>query len=203
MIEIDSILDVEKHLDGIEAVIFDLDDTLYSEKEYVRSGYRKIAEYFRMPELEEQLWQVFLSGGKAIDEVLGLHGMMMYKDQALRVYREQQPDIHLYPGVKDMIARIRSNKKTGIITDGRPEGQRAKLEALHLFDSMDEIIITDELGGVEFRKPNPKAFVEMQHQLGVSFDKMCYIGDNIRKDFIVPDQLGMKSVYYKNKNGLY
>ena len=46
MIVIDNILDLEKHIDGLDAVIFDLDDTLYSEKEYVRCGYRRIADYY-------------------------------------------------------------------------------------------------------------------------------------------------------------
>ena len=40
MLEISDILEVRKHIEGLKAVIFDLDDTLYSEKEYVRSGYR-------------------------------------------------------------------------------------------------------------------------------------------------------------------
>ena len=56
MITITNILDVEKHLEGIEGIVFDLDDTLYSEKEYVRSGYHKIAEWAGEPEIEEQLW---------------------------------------------------------------------------------------------------------------------------------------------------
>ena len=37
MIEIANILEVEKNIADVEVVIFDLDDTLYSEKDYVRS----------------------------------------------------------------------------------------------------------------------------------------------------------------------
>ena len=46
--------------------------------------------------------------------------------------------------------------KVGIITDGRPEGQRNKIEALGL--DIDDVIITDELGGTQFRKPCDIAF---------------------------------------------
>ena len=197
MTTITSILEVEQYLDGIEAVIFDLDDTLYSEKEYVRSGYRKIAKWLEKPEIEEQLWEIFQRGGKAINEVLEEKD----RAEALRIYRFQQPDIHLYPGVREMIDRIKCQKKIGIITDGRPEGQRAKLHALDL--AVDEVIVTDELGGIEFRKPCSVAYQKMQQMLGVPFEKMVYIGDNAKKDFIAPEMLEMKWIWFKNSDGLY
>lgn len=201
MIEIDNILNVEKHIDYLGAVIFDLDDTLYSEKDYVRSGYRKIAEHLEKPELTDQMWAVFECGGKAIDEVLTANGLEAHKDEALHIYRFQKPDIQPYPGVEQMIARIRETKKVGIITDGRPEGQWAKIRALGI--QVDEIIVTDELGGIEFRKPNSTAFCLMQDRLSLPFEKMVYIGDNIKKDFIAPESLGMRAIWFRNADGLY
>ncbi len=201
MIEIDNILEVEKYIEDMEAVIFDLDDTLYSEKDYVWSGYKKIAEYFKRPELAEQMWEVFKKGGKAIDEVIAANGLTDARDKALQIYRLQKPDIQLYQGVSDMLERIQRTKKVGIITDGRPEGQRAKLEALHC--SVDKIIITDELGGVEFRKPNRQAFCLMQQYFQIPFKRMVYVGDNISKDFLAPEALGMTCIWFKNRNGIY
>ena len=67
MIEISDVLEVKNHIEGLKAVIFDLDDTLYSEKEYVRSGYQKIAEI--LPEVEnaaEKLWMLFETKKPAI-----------------------------------------------------------------------------------------------------------------------------------------
>lgn len=201
MVEIGNILEVENYIDDLEAVVFDLDDTLYPEKEYVKSGYRKIAEYFGIPEMESELWAAFETRDKAIDEVLEKHGMMEYKNRALHVYRFHKPNISLYPGVREMLGRIKERHKTGIITDGRPEGQRAKLKVLGL--NVDKVIITDELGGVEFRKPNPKAFEEISRGLGVNYKKMCYVGDNIRKDFLVSEQLGMRFIWFRNSDGIY
>jgi putative hydrolase of the HAD superfamily len=201
MIEIDRILDVEQYLDDVDVVLFDLDDTLYSEKQYVRSGYKKIAEYFGKKELETSMWSAFERGEKAIDEALIEANMAERKDEALRIYREQQPNIELYPGVRELLQRISAQKRIGIITDGRPEGQRAKLKALDV--QADKIIITDELGGIEFRKPNETAFRIMQEYFQVPFERMVYVGDNLRKDFIAPEKLGMKSVYFRNEDGLY
>lgn len=195
------ILDVEKYFSNIDAVIFDLDDTLYSEKQYIRSGYKKIAEYFNIPDMEEEMWNCFENGGKAIDEVLKAHGLISKKEQALYIYRFQEPKISLYSGVGELLIRIKKKKKIGIITDGRPEGQRAKLKALNI--NVDKVIITDELSGAEYRKPNPKAFEIMQKELNTEFEKMVYIGDNIKKDFIAPQKLGMKYIWFKNPDGLY
>lgn len=201
MIEIHNILDVRKHIEGIEGVIFDLDDTLYSEKEYVRSGYKRLAEHFNKPEMYKKLWDVFLRGCQPIDEVFKWYGISDQKAEALQIYRFQEPEISLYPGVAELISQLRKTRKVGIITDGRPEGQRAKLKALQI--DVDEMIITDELGGVEFRKPNIKAFELMKKRLELSYEKMCYVGDNTKKDFVAPENLGMKSIFFKNQDGLY
>ena len=54
----------------IKGVIFDLDDTLYSEKDYVRSGYKAVAGYLGNANYADRLWQYFLDGKQAIDELL-------------------------------------------------------------------------------------------------------------------------------------
>ena len=204
MIEIDNILDVEKHLNGIDVVIFDLDDTLYSEKDYVRSGYDAIAKaYPNIKDLSQKLWDAFLDQKPSIDFVLEQEGLLKEKDNCLAIYRNQNPTISLYPGVYEMLQRIGKDKKLGIITDGRIEGQRAKIKVLGLEHQFDRIIITDELGGIEFRKPNTKAFVLMKEYFNIKYTKMCYIGDNIKKDSIAPEQLGMKFIHFQNKDGLY
>lgn len=201
LIEIDDILDVEKHIDGLDAVIFDLDDTLYSEKEYVRSGYKKLANKLGEPEIEDELWSAFVRHEPAVDVVLEKHGLSNRKSEALRLYRNQVPDVHLYPGVREMLERIKDSKIIAIITDGRPEGQRAKLKALGLENI--PFIITDELGGEEYRKPNSRAFVLMLERLMMSPENTAYIGDNVNKDFIAPEKLGMRCIWFRNKDGLY
>lgn len=199
------ILSVEKYLNNIDGVIFDLDDTLYSEKDYVKSGYKAIAKQFpEIKDVDRKLWDAFLKGEKAIDSVFAAVQMEEKKEEALNVYREHMPTITLYEGVKDMLYRIRkSGKKIGIITDGRPEGQRNKLKALDLNKVVDDIIITDELGGIQFRKPNDISFRIMQNRWLLPYKQIIYVGDNLNKDFQAPRQLGMKYIYFENQDGLY
>ena len=213
MIKISRITDVTEHIDGLRAVIFDLDDTLYSEREYVKSGFAAVAEI--LPEINnagERLYSLFELGKNAIDELLiseGLYSEKM-KEKCLEAYRSHAPKIHLYGGVHELLLALRQEGyMLGIITDGRPDGQRAKIRALGLEPLLDEIIVTDELGGAEYRKPCDKAFRLMREKISallggeIAFGETCYVGDNTSKDFIAPDSLGMRSVWFDNPEGIY
>lgn len=217
VIEISSILEVKQYLMGYAGIVFDLDDTLYGEKDYVRSGYNQVAIYLskkiacadyllEAERISELLWGFFEEKRNAIDEVL--HHKNIYSDElkekCLEIYRFHKPDIKLYPGVRDILLSLKNeNRKLGIITDGRTEGQKAKIDTLNLAEFFDPIIITDALGGIEYRKPNPKAYKLIQDKWQIPFDQMVYVGDNIKKDFIAPKELGMAMIYFINPEGLY
>jgi len=68
---------------------------------------------------------------------------------------------------------------------------------------VEDIIITDSLGGIQFRKPNDISFRIMQNRWCIPFEQIMYVGDNVNKDFQAPKQLGMKWAWYKNPDGLY
>lgn len=193
-----------KRKQPILGVIFDLDDTLYSEKQYVRSGYKVVAKLLGNQSLADKLWTYFENGKPAIDELLNELGCMEKQEDCLKAYREHLPEITLYDGVADLISELKSKGiKVGIITDGRVSGQKKKIQALGLDKLMDDIIITDELGGTQFRKPCDIAFRIMQRRWEIPFEQMVYVGDNAEKDFQAPKQLGMRSVYLKNPDGIY
>lgn len=207
MTEIENINELNDYIQGLKVIVFDLDDTLYNEKEYVRSGYRSIAEVLTEVEcVEEKLWCAFEQKKSAIDEVLRTEGIYteQLKQNCLLRYRCHSPSIHFLTGVKELLLKLRlEGYMLGVITDGRPEGQRAKIKALDLEKLVDYIIITDELGGIEYRKPNDTAFVIMKEYFDVGYEDMCYVGDNINKDFIAPEKLGMKCIWFRNRDGVY
>lgn len=68
---------------------------------------------------------------------------------------------------------------------------------------MDDIIITDELGGVQFRKPCDISFRIMITRWRMNPADVIYVGDNPAKDFQAPKQLGIKCLLYKNTDGFY
>ncbi len=194
----------------IKAIVFDLDDTLYSEYDYVKSGFRAVAN-----ELEhvcsvsgayDELLKLFDEHREKVfdryTEINGLTGLSVTR--MVETYRKHVPNIVLADDVKKTLASLRaSSYKLGIITDGEPNRQRAKISALELADIVDKIIVTDELGGKEFRKPNPKAFELMIAALRIAPGEMMYIGDNPQKDFAVKKYLPIKTGRYISRKGLY
>lgn len=189
---------------SIKGIIFDLDDTLYSEKDYVFSGYKAVAKYLGDDSYADILWGFFEAKKSAIDELLSAINRKEEKENVLNVYRHHMPKIHLYAGVQERLKELRrSGYKIGIITDGRPEGQRNKITALGIEDMVDDIIITDELGGVQFRKPCDIAFRIMVTRWKFSPEEVLYVGDNIAKDFQACKQLGLQWKWIKNDDGLY
>lgn len=188
----------------LKGVIFDLDDTLYPEKDYVRSGYKAVETYLGESGAADAMWRAFEEGKPAIDAYLAAVGRETEKAACLEVYREHTPDIKLREGATELIAALKSKGiKIGIITDGRVSGQEKKLASLGLYDMADDIIITDSLGGVQFRKPNDISFRIMQNRWRIPFEQIIYVGDNPNKDFQAPKQLGMAHICFVNPDGLY
>ena len=197
-------IDRGKENQPIKGIIFDLDDTLYDEKDYVRSGYKAVAAYLGAQDAVDAMWNFFEEGKPAIDAYLATVGRENEKVECLGVYREHIPDIKLREGVSDLIAELKKKGiKVGIITDGRVGGQEKKINALGLNEMVDDIIITDSLGGIQFRKPNDISFRIMQNRWRIPFEQLVYVGDNPTKDFQAPKQLGMMYIYFKNASGLY
>jgi HAD superfamily hydrolase (TIGR01549 family) len=190
-----------------DAVVFDLDDTLYSEKDYVMSGFIEVGKVLsEVRNVVDKLWYAFQKGEKAIEYVLRNEGIYSeyLKEICVQTYRNHIPKIKLYDGYREILESLHnSGIKLGLITDGRPDGQNNKINALGIRDVFDKIIVTDELGGTQFRKPNDISFRLMQGVLGVPYNKMVYVGDNPNKDFVAPSRLGMDSWYFKNDDGLY
>ncbi len=187
----------------INGVIFDLDDTLYSEKSYIRSGFRAVSDYLG-GDYENALWKNFDLGRPAIDDLLKELEREPEKEKVLSIYRSHKPDICLYDGASQLIQELRAKGiKIGIITDGRPEGQRNKIKALGLENMVDDVIITDELGGVQFRKPCDIAFRIIVTRWCLNPADVVYVGDNTAKDFQAPQQLGMRSIQICNLDSLY
>ncbi len=177
----------------IKAVVFDLDDTLIPELEYVKSGFRAIAKHFVKPDLYDKMLELFFENKSDVFSRAGLSAEECA--QAVAVYRSHNPDIRLAHETETVLNALKQKGlKIGIITDGRPDGQRNKIEALGLDSAADCIIVTDELGGTEFRKPCKVAYELISENLNVAFDEMIYVGDNPAKDFYIGAVLPIKTV---------
>ncbi len=179
----------------IRAVVFDLDDTLISEKQYIESGFSYVAslisQKYLIPkeEIFYKLSSLFASNPKNVfDRYLNENKLSTGHNEVnvlVEAFRNHSPDISFYSDVLPFVKWLRSNGiKTGIITDGYANAQRKKLESLKAQSFFDEIVLTDEIGH-NCWKPHPIAFERMREKLNVEFCEMIFVGDNPEKDFFI------------------
>jgi len=187
----------------IQAVVFDLDDTLYAERDYVRSGYRAVGAHLgkalgRDEAFEDWLWQRFEAGQAsgafdALNEHFGL-GLDVGAIAALvGVYRNHSPDIRPRPGAVEVLARLHRRCRLGLLSDGFLPAQRLKLDALGLAPMLDAVVMTEEMGR-QCWKPAPDGFEAIRAMLATAGEACAYVADNPAKDFIAPNRLGWRSV---------
>jgi putative hydrolase of the HAD superfamily len=195
------------------AVIFDLDDTLISEKEYIRSGFKvvssKISQNYNLDSnvVYKKMIDLFKVDTKNVFnrllDSLNIKYSSEYINNLIDAYRSHIPDIKLYEDA-DYIIKYLYEKgiKLGIITDGYKITQRNKLKALNIDKYFDCVIVTDELGK-EYWKPHRKSYDITKDILGIEYEEMIYVGDNIIKDFITPNKLGINTVLISREEGIY
>lgn len=208
-------------MDLVEGVVFDLDDTLYFEYDYVLSGFRTVAEAlamgndYRAESLYKYMINIFEHGDRRtiFDQVLIKWPVLLSittVENMVQLYRYHTPNIQLMPGIFDIIMYLRDHGiRIGLITDGYYIVQQAKFTALGIDKLIDLAIFTD-MWGLEFWKPHPRAFETIVETWGIPHSKLVYIGDNPQKDFIAPTKLGWRTIrlkiarqIYKNSIGTY
>lgn len=197
-------------MNSLDLWIFDLDDTLYLERDFVLSGYAAVSKQteaeFKKPILE-QLKRRFFAGerGDLFTPSLAEQGIAIDETKAQKLvqcYRQHAPLIAPCPDVVPFLKSLRSHgKKTALLSDGWHAVQKNKLVALGLESYFDAVVFTDALGGTEFWKPNPAGFEKCLRELGVQASGAVYLGDNPEKDFHAPKRLGMKSIRVRRAGG--
>jgi putative hydrolase of the HAD superfamily len=190
--------------DEMRGIVFDLDDTLYPERQFVRSGYRAVAAMLRQQTgrdepFAEWLWERFLAGQyrnafNALDEQFGLALDPASLTQLVDCYRNHIPQIEPWADIPPLLDAITAaGWKLGLISDGPSLTQRNKLAALGLAGRFEAVIISGEQPDGS-AKPDRAVFDAAQTQLDLPHEACCYIADNASKDFIGPNLLGWQSV---------
>jgi len=198
----------------ITTVIFDLDDTLYDEIDYCKSGFRAVAEYLHekkqkiTPEqIYQTLWNQFEKGNRtqtfntALDE-LGISYDKQFILQLVQTYRNHKPDIKLPELSLNTLEQLKSKYTLALLTDGFLPAQKLKVQALSIEKYFSEIIYTEELGR-EFWKPSAFGFEKLLDTLNTPVHQAVYVADNPVKDFIAPNKLGIISIQLKCHAGVH
>jgi len=186
----------------ISALLLDLDDTLYDEASYLRSGFAVVAERIAALSgaapsavLETLLAIEAREGrGRVFDRALAAFGIE--PDPALvrrlvAAYRLHRPAIDLDPGIRRLLARLGSRYRLAIVTDGLPTMQRRKVAALDLEPAVDAIVYTWEL---DAPKPDPIGYWQALDRLGVASECAVVVGDNPRHDMLAARAIDARAI---------
>jgi putative hydrolase of the HAD superfamily len=192
-------------------IVFDLDDTLYLERDFVRSGFaavdRWVNDRFAISGFFDRAWGLFEAGrrGDIFDRVLveltARAGPEIIRE-LVDVYRGHAPSIRLAPDAEEMLAALYPRRRAALLTDGLGTTQARKVAALGLSERLRPIIYTDELGS-GMQKPHPQGFLAIQNEFGLPAREFVYIADNPSKDFLGPRGLDWKTVRVRRPEGQY
>jgi len=203
----------------IQAVLFDLDDTLHDDTlTYRRAAERVAGDVARECGIDAgPLLQAYVAGAEAFWQTLSpetfgtpLVGIRVHMwrsaleavaldDAALAercaaAYNRYRRDyLQLWPGALELLVRLRARgMKLALITNGFAETHREKLELLRLEDAFDEVFIADEVG---LLKPDPRIFALAAERLGVAASACAMVGDRFERDIRGAQAAGMFSVW--------
>lgn len=201
----------------IKAVIFDIDNTLYSYDENHIDGMKALEDYcksaFQITREEMELY--YKKAGQILNERIGsdmaaIHNrllriqcMLELIDQplfphALHMYHAYWDTLILHSkptkGAIEFIKELKKrNIRIGMGTDMTAYIQYKKLEALGIAPYID-YIVTSEEAGVE--KPHPHFFELCVQKANARAEECAFIGDSLKKDVEGACKNGLKGIWY-------
>ena len=194
-------------------IILDLDDTLYSEHDFVISGFQSIAKLISTSVLslsENEIYSFLLlsfqkSSNQVFDRLIdhfSLYPFFKVSD-LVAAYKYHEPKISLFEDVIPFLNRIKLNKiQLVLLTDGDVDQQSNKVKALKIAPFFEDIFYSDSFG-VDKRKPNTFMYLKILGKLKIAPAQILNIGDNPKKDFHVYKSLGINSIQIIRENAVY
>ena len=206
-------------LDGVHAVLLDVDDTIVDTQEAMvvagtdaaaalwphRTGVDHRAMAQRYYDDPERWFPRYASGDVPFDtmrsgrlaEVASAFGLEVpdgahrsFEDAYAPAFRSAQ---RLFPDVPGLLSVAEAEGlPVALLTNSAHVPTRIKLEALDLVGRFDVVVTTDTLG---FGKPDPRVYLEACRLLGSTPDRVVCIGDNMEWDFLGAQAAGLRAVW--------
>lgn len=186
----------------VRAVLFDLDDTLVPQRQWLDGAWDAVATAAERlgadrSALRQALADEAAAGsarGQLIDRAVArVHPGLAVEPLVAAFVAYRRPVLTPYPGAASVLARCRERAGVAVVTDGRPEIQRAKLRAAGLDGHVDVVVCSDDLGRAH-RKPDPLPFRTALDQLGAEPGNAAFVGDRPETDMVGARRLGIFAV---------
>lgn len=198
----------------ITTIIFDLDDTLYDELDYCKSGFKATAKFLTclIPEcgstalVYDLFWRMFqMDRATTFDAALNELGIPLDRGlirSLVRQYRRHTPILELPAESRKLLDELSQEYTLALLTDGYLPAQKLKVSALGIQPYFKHIVYTEQIGR-QFWKPSPVGFEVIVAAAELPPQSMVYVGDNPLKDFIAPNRLGMKTIQVRRPHRLH
>lgn len=193
----------DRHGQFDRVIVFDLDDTLYLERDYVRSGLSAVGRWAKAAMGIDGLGKIMLdrfdAGARTHIFDDSLRDMDVEASSAviarmLSTYRQHRPDIRLAEDAERFLAARDDRTAFAVVTDGFLDAQRRKIRALSLYGRGVQFGVCTDRWGREWWKPHPRAFQHVERYFGRCGTALTYVADNPTKDFNAPRSLGWRTV---------
>jgi putative hydrolase of the HAD superfamily len=190
----------------LEAVIFDLDDTLYDKADWILPAAEYAADQMGLD--QQRVWQVASQYIQRVGSAdAGVYNEILLQcgqsDSAINIrafsaiccqYIPPPGSLQLLPGAKETLIEISSQYRIGLIADGPVACQKAKLIGLGIGPFISTVVYSDEIEGVKSRRPDQRPYRIAIQSLGCRPAQTIFVADNPIKDFIRANAMGMRTV---------
>jgi FMN phosphatase YigB (HAD superfamily) len=193
---------------AVRAVVFDLDDTLVPQKQWMVAKLALLwdAEQASLPARDEFMaaaLRIVEEGPRStlLDQMGTLFGWeTALTGRLIAAYRAVAPSqCALHPDVLPALATLRGKGyRLGLLTDNPPTSQRQKLETTGLASSFDAVVFSREAGG---DKPQARAFAAIAEALAMPPAALAMVGDNPYGDGLGALSAGFGAAYVVARAG--
>jgi len=208
-----------KARERLEAVLFDLDDTLHDDTYAYTSAAEAVAHEIAAEHgidaialkdayvAEAEGFWSRLTPDQLRTKLAGVRERMWASalretgiaDEAVAVRSAARYDdyrrgfLRLFPGALDLLRALRARGvKVGMLTNGFAETHREKIAVLELGDEFDAIFIADEVGMI---KPDPLLFAHACTKLGCAPARSAMVGDRYERDIRGALEAGLFTIW--------
>jgi putative hydrolase of the HAD superfamily len=183
----------------IEAVYFDLDGTLYDDRQYIKAGLKEAALYLEREtgkDFENEIKSIYFDEQKyekTFDTLVNRNNLSKsHVPKMVSAYHNNVADLNLYNKALPVLKKLKQQYKLAIITDGR--NGHEKICRLGIETIFDQVLVTPHH---DFSKKELAPFEMVANTLSVEHGDTVYIGDNPAVEFYHPNQLGMTTIQIK------
>lgn len=200
---------------AIDAICFDLDDTLCTHRRSPQSVLELAFEdagvsplfpasdyYDRFEAYLEESTDVVDLRERCFGDLAVEAGADRATGEAVaRAYTAERVshDVELLAGAREAIDRFAEEHRLALVTNGSPEMQRRKLETVGLEDDFETVVYA---GYDAPAKPAPEPFEIALEALETTPDRAVHVGNSLSSDVAGARAAGLRSVWVPNGDGV-